>query len=38
MLEAISWLTNLGKMVYPRTMKTIIELLNRQGWIFLNLS
>jgi len=23
MLEAISWLTNLGKMLYPRTMKTI---------------
>jgi len=25
MLEAISWLTNLGKILYPQTMKTILS-------------
>jgi len=34
MLEAISWLTNLGKILYARTMKRVFELLSGQGLIF----
>jgi len=26
MLEAISWLTNLGKILYPQTMKTVLVI------------
>jgi len=37
MLEAISWLTILGKILYPQTMKTI-ELLSGQSFFFLNFS
>ena len=37
MLEAISWLTNLGKILYPQTMKTV-WVIEGKGWNVLNLS